>query len=611
MEERNMIHYGDVQKIDGSKVPKVDVITFGAPCFAAGTLITTNRGLVPIEEVNPGDMVFTHNKRFMTVKDSGCTGVKPVFDLYGMGCNKITVTENHPFYARKMMRVYNNELRRKQRSFDNPEWVKLKDLSKDYYLGMPINNNSENLLDLTSEELYLMGRYVADGYIRNTPRKDRPSNLHAVIFCIGKNKHSDFVSKITSYKYYSQENRTSYKVRIANKRLEYLCESCGKGAINKCVPSFVLNLPVELLQEFMRGYMEGDGCFVNNYYSITTISEKLAYGLVQIVGKLYHRPCRLNLFHRPKTTVIEGRVVNQHDTYTIHFTKDVRERDHAFYEDGYIWFPIRRIERAGEQEVYNLSVEEDESYCANNATVHNCQDLSVAGGRAGMKSLLNGDEEETRSGLFFEAIRIIKEMREDDRCNGRSGINIRPRFAVYENVTGAYSSGHPKGADFQAVLQEICKIVCKDCPPISIPKEGWHYSGNLDGVGDDGTPFSISWRTHDAQYWGKTIRDSDTGDVIALGTPQRRRRISVVADFGGTSASKVQFEQYSECGNTEESESEGQGVTRTSQEDIGETSETLSFQERAGCAGGGKGILIQRERTGSLLQSNAQAVLQP
>lgn len=215
-----------------------------------------------------------------------------------------------------------------------------------------------------------------------------------------------------------------------------------------------------------------------------------------------------------------------------------------------------------------------------------CQDLSVAGGRAGMKSLLNGDEEETRSGLFFEAIRIIKEMREDDRCNGRSGINIRPRFAVYENVTGAYSSGHPKGADFQAVLQEICKIVCKDCPPIPIPKEGWHYSGNLDGVGDDGTPFSISWRTHDAQYWGKTIRDSDTGDVIALGTPQRRRRISVVADFGGTSASKVQFEQYSECGNPEESESEGQGVTRTSQEDIGETSETLSFQERAGCAGG-------------------------
>ena len=203
-----------------------------------------------------------------------------------------------------------------------------------------------------------------------------------------------------------------------------------------------------------------------------------------------------------------------------------------------------------------------------------------------MKSLLNGDEEETRSGLFFEAIRIIKEMREDDRSNGRAGINIRPRFAVYENVTGCYSSN--KGADFQAVLQEICKIVCKDCPVIPIPKGGWNYSGNLDGVGDDGTPFSISWRTHDAQYWGKTIRDSRTGDVLTLGTPQRRRRISVVADFGGTSASKIQFERHSECRNIEESTGEREGVTRTVEGNIGETGEALSFQERAGCAGGVK-----------------------
>ena len=82
-----------------------------------------------------------------------------------------------------------------------------------------------------------------------------------------------------------------------------------------------------------------------------------------------------------------------------------------------------------------------------------CQDLSVAGKRAGMKSTLNGDEENTRSGLFFEAIRIIKEMREDDKRNQGANVDIRfirPRYAVYENVPGAFSSNN--GEDFRIVL---------------------------------------------------------------------------------------------------------------------------------------------------------------
>lgn len=190
----------------------------------------------------------------------------------------------------------------------------------------------------------------------------------------------------------------------------------------------------------------------------------------------------------------------------------------------------------------------------------------------------------------MEQIRVIKEMRDESRrTNARTIGYVQPRYMVWENVCGAFSSGKPKGADFQAVLQEICKIVCKDCPPIPIPKEGWHYAGSIDGVGDDGTPFSISWRTHDAQYWGKTIRDSDTGDVIALGTPQRRRRISVVADFGGLSAPSLQFECESECRNIEESRSERERVAGTSQDDFGESSEgSISFQERAGKNGGVK-----------------------
>ena len=146
-----------------------------------------------------------------------------------------------------------------------------------------------------------------------------------------------------------------------------------------------------------------------------------------------------------------------------------------------------------------------------------CQDLSVAGARAGLEG--------ERSGLFMEQIRIIKEMRENDRNNGRTGYIIRPRFAVWENVPGVLSSGKPKGADFQAVLTEFAKIIEPQAPDVPVPEKGWPYAGCLY---DEMGRWSIAWRIHDAQFWG---------------TPQRRKRIALVADFGGLCAPEVLFER--------------------------------------------------------------------
>ncbi|MBR3243028.1 MAG: DNA cytosine methyltransferase [Parasporobacterium sp.] len=146
-----------------------------------------------------------------------------------------------------------------------------------------------------------------------------------------------------------------------------------------------------------------------------------------------------------------------------------------------------------------------------------CQDLSVAGLRAGLEG--------ERSGLFMEQIRIIKEMRENDRNNGRTGYLIRPRFAVWENVPGALSSGKPKGADFQAILTEFVKIIEPEAPDVPVPEKGWPYAGCLY---DEMGRWSIAWRIHDAQFWG---------------VPQRRKRIALVADFGGLCAPEVLFER--------------------------------------------------------------------
>lgn len=132
-----------------------------------------------------------------------------------------------------------------------------------------------------------------------------------------------------------------------------------------------------------------------------------------------------------------------------------------------------------------------------------CQDMSVAGKRSG----LDGE----RSSLFYQAVRIVKEMR--CKTNGKY-----PRFVVWENVPGAFSSN--KGEDFKAVLEEICKI--KD-EHISVPQSGkWTNAGEI--VGEQ---FSLAWRVLDAQYWG---------------VPQRRKRIYLVADFAGQCAGKILFE---------------------------------------------------------------------
>jgi len=149
-----------------------------------------------------------------------------------------------------------------------------------------------------------------------------------------------------------------------------------------------------------------------------------------------------------------------------------------------------------------------------------CQDLSVAGKRAGLEG--------ERSGLFMEQIRITKEMRYTDGKDGKANDLIRPRFFVWENVPGAFSSQN--GEDFKAVLEETIRIADHT---ISVPRPAggvWKSAGCILG-----REFSLAWRVLDAQYWG---------------VAQRRKRIFLVADFGGHTAPKILFEQDRVLGNT-------------------------------------------------------------
>lgn len=164
-----------------------------------------------------------------------------------------------------------------------------------------------------------------------------------------------------------------------------------------------------------------------------------------------------------------------------------------------------------------------------------CQDLSVAGLRKGLKHEGLGDEETTRSGLFMEQIRIAKEMRERDRAMGRTGLSVRCRYFVWENVCGAYSRNG--GRDFQTVLTEIIRVADPTAPDVPLPEGGWpKYGCYYSEMGD----WSLAYRTVDAQFFG---------------TPQRRKRIALLCDFNGLTAPEILFDPQLR-GETEDGESD-------------------------------------------------------
>lgn len=248
-----------------------------------------------------------------------------------------------------------------------------------------------------------------------------------------------------------------------------------------------------------------------------------------------------------------------------------------------------------------------------------CQDLSIAGKRAGLAG--------QRSGLFMEAVRIIKQMQE--ATNGEY-----PKYAVWENVPGAFSSN--KGKDFLAVLEELIRI--KE-PTISLPeppKSKWSKAGEISGSG-----WSLAWRTMDAQYWG---------------VPQRRLRISLVLDLTGQRAGEILFEPESLRGHFAPSITPGQATAGAVENGVGtangvyaevsnvcafklgnsEQARSIGYAEelvptlnaecggnkpacaytlkiRSGCEGGGKGALVQTEKSATLstLQDQTLFVAEP
>ncbi|MCY1703581.1 DNA cytosine methyltransferase [Deinococcus sp. SL84] len=396
-------HIQDVWQVDPQALTsgrRIAAAWFSPDCFPAGTVVLTRQGYRNIEDIQVGDEVFTHRLRWRRVTEVSST-VRPLLRLRGQGHPGLTVSHEHPFYTRRRKDVWNNSQRRSERKLEAAEWTPAEKTLKGLYWAAPtefpplpipaIPVYRGRQLTISDDLLWLAGRYLADGWTRLT--EDR---AELVITC-GRHKADALAEKLKAWPragsrsgceelaWHGRETKTAYQFTTSHKGLvEWLRAEFGHGAAHKVIPGWVFGLPEVRKAALLSGYLAGDGAAVstngNTVTMCTTVSKALAFGLKTLAGTLGHNPS-VYLNETPNN-VIEGRQVNAQPIWSVRWRMQVDEsRRQDFREDGLLWTAVKTNEDLGYAgQVFNIGVEEDESYVAEGIVVHNCKHFSRAKG---------------------------------------------------------------------------------------------------------------------------------------------------------------------------------------------------------------------------------------
>lgn len=445
---------GDISKVDENTLSEGqwDLITYSFPCFTGDTLVMTTNGYKQIKDIQIGDNVITHTRSFKEVINVFNNGLKDIIKIKGMGVDEIKCTPNHRFYVREKKyrwehkgRVSKEGWKKKDkiRYLDEPKWIEAKDLTKNHFFGIPINTNeiipewdgidlewSDGRKTRHKNELskymdnndfwWLIGRYLGDGWCRTNG---------GIIICTAHNEVEEVTQVLDrlGLHYNKVFDRTATKIHIPIKEIGLFCLQFGKGALNKHLTGMIFDLPTVLLKSFLDGYLSADGHYLQTkcgkVHTASSISRELIYGISMCIMKVYHNPVCLYKTNRPSQCIIEGRIVNQHNGYQIRFNEYKSSSDKAFYEGGYIWVPFKNREDFGKDIVYDIEVDTDHSFTANNVIVHNCTNISVAGQQEGANKGSG-----TASSLLWECEKIIRK--------------VKPTYLLMENVKNLLSKKH-------------------------------------------------------------------------------------------------------------------------------------------------------------------------
>ena len=450
----------DVLTLHGSQFRNASLIVASPPCFVMGTLILTGRGMIAIPDVIAGDVVLTHRNRWRRVVRTGSC-MAPTVIAYGYGAT-LEGTADHPIYVRRDMgsfHKWSKQLKLPEyypKSLGAPEWVALAESAKCHW-GSPMQFDSlplppmPNSLPDTPEFWWMIGRWVGDGWTR---RRTKSGSGDEVIICCGRHEASALHDRLSlvaprlgskcaagELHWRRSEERTTVRFTAASNSLaEWLDTNFGRGAAMKGFPSWSLVMSLNNRRALLDGYVSADGNrAVNgnrNIIKTTSVSKRLAIGTRFLAASLGYTSAN-HYTVRPATCKIEGRTVNQRDTWNTTWSPSSEINRLVETGGGMQWGSVRKI-LTGQKStrVWNIEVEEDNSYVADGVVVHNCQEFSymampwslAKAKAADIRADTTGEKLADLTRLFDACFRIQKE------ASIAAGRRIP---MVVENVRGA------------------------------------------------------------------------------------------------------------------------------------------------------------------------------
>lgn len=416
---------GDVFNADFTKYSDIDYLIGGSPCFTKGHLVLTADGYKDVSEIQVGDMVLTHRGRYRKVIRTNKREAD-IVDVRIMGYPVFHTTAEHPFYTLELRKATWDEYKNRKswRVFSNePKWTKAIELKpKTHFCGQLIGKSAEiNAADIDEELAYILGRYVADGYIRKSKRQGRQNSYqYQVMLSIGASKIKQFKKNVTQRHFSCYEHTESvYRVCFSSMELLNFIEQngFGKGASNKAIPEFIYNLPKEIQLAFLSGYMDGDGHIGEYQYCASTVSPKLAFGLQRLVTQIYGVNVGVTVCSNDRPHKIGDREIHSnYPLYTVIWKESIKKQSVAHIQDGIVWTQVKNVCKTLHSDiVYNIEVDEDNSYTVNNVIVHNCTYWSIAQSPDKRETTASGIGWE----LFSQYVRALHEA--------------EPKFFIYEN----------------------------------------------------------------------------------------------------------------------------------------------------------------------------------
>lgn len=357
-------------------------------CFGGDTLVTTEDGHKRIVDVKAGDMVRSLDGKNHRVVKVMVNENKDTIKLTAMGAETLEVTSNHPFYARVDL---HNKKDPYKREFTAPEWIPAGNLTLNHYIGYRVDEEGTKSIGMANA--YAVGRWLADGSVAirssKTHNGKRGGQKARIFIATGYKKKASLAKELSRLPYRINEAKVQdYAVNFTftSDAFFELIKDCGRGARNKRVPNYVFSLIPEEQKELLRGYLDGDGHeHRKGEMTYSSSSKELALGIARLVRNVYHRGVSIKKRVGRGKIEICGRIVNAHDSWDCSFVPeriDNAGKTHliSFYEDGFVWCPVKKIEEGDTKTVYNLSVADTHTYEANDIVVHNCGAFSSNGG---------------------------------------------------------------------------------------------------------------------------------------------------------------------------------------------------------------------------------------